>query len=548
MLSRWPHAVRLLAACTSLIVATASCSKVETALSGGRVNSFTQPHVLRIAMDEDVTTLNPWFSTTLAVNDVAEMTMAYLFRYNKRNQLQPELAIVLPTRLNGGISTDGRVITYHLRSGVHWSDGAPFDADDVVFSFRQYLNNRNNVGDRTGWRYITSITKKSPYTVTIGLKQPYSVFESTFFSGGGPCILPKHLLGKYQALNDVPYNAMPVGIGPFRVSQWKRADEVVLLPNPYYWRGIPKLSRVEFHIIPSRNTVLQQMQTGDVDLWIPAPASFINPLKALQGYTVSMQPSYMFSHIDFNLSRLVFADVRVRQALRYATNRKLLMEKISHGIGLLQESPLSPAYPNVPPIIPMLPYDRDAASALLDKAGWVTGPDGIRQKNGKELRLEVALGSPEVDADSMMELIRGWWQDIGVAIDVKHYDTKLLFAQYNDGGIINKGRYDVTMFAWVLDPFDSMYPILGCNSFPPDGQNNTRYCNPEADRLMLAFNRTYDLAQQRRLKGQLMKIFVRDTPMFVTAIRENIWVANLDVKGFHPSSSSSFGDMLNVDI
>jgi peptide/nickel transport system substrate-binding protein len=538
---------RAFAACVVLALAATACTRLASGTEG-RSNSFTIPHVLRIAMDEDVPTLNPWFSSTMAVNSVAEMTMAYLFRYNRQNQPQPELATLSPTRLNGGISRDGKTITYHLRKGVRWSDGVPFSADDVVFSFKQYLNKRNNVGDLTGWRLIKAISEPDRATVKIRLSEPYSPFESTFFGNSGACILPKHLLGSYKELNDVPYNAMPVGIGPFRVERWKRAEEITLLPNDLYWRGRPKLQRIAFRVITSRTTVLQQLQTGDLDLWIPAPAYFIDRLRGLQGYSVTMQPSYGFSHIDFNLSHPALADARVRRALRLATNRRLLIQKISHGIGVLQESPLSLTYPNAPPVIPAIGFDRDTAAALLDEAGWSVGPNGVRQKKGRELRLQVAMGAPEVDADSMMELIRGWWQDIGVAIDVRHYDTKLFFGQFSEGGIINTGHYDVTLFTWQMNPFDSMYSIFGCNAFPPEGQNNTRYCNREADRLMNRYTATYDPVEQRALQGRLLKILARDVPMFVTAVRENIWVANRDLKNFAPGPSSAFSDMQNVDI
>ncbi len=525
-----------------------ACTK-EGALSlSGRTNAFTQPHVLRVAMDEDVTTLNPWFSSTAAVSDIAQLTMAYLFRYDQKNRPVPELATFFPTRANGGVSGNGRVITFHLRHGVRWADGEPFSAADVVFSFKQYLNNRNNVTDRTGWRYIRTITSSRPDIVTLTLTQPYAQFEPTFFSSGGPCILPKHLLGKSVELNDVSYNALPVGIGPFKVAAWKRADDIVLMPNALYWRGMPKLARIDFRIIPSRNTTLQAVQTGDIDLWLQAPAYFIDRFRRLPGFVVQMEPSYTFSHIDFNLAHPILADVRVRQALRYATDRRMLRDKIAHGIGILQESVLSPTYPNAPAMISLLPYNREKAAALLDSAGWLPGPDGIRQKNGRQLRLDFALGSPEVDSDATVELLRGWWQDIGVAIDVKHYDTKLLFAPYKENGIIFSGRYDVTMFSWQLDPFDSMRSILGCDAFPPYGQNNTHYCNEKTDRLMHAFDRSYNPIVQKQLKGGILHALIHDVPLYPLLIRENIWVANADLKHFHPSAASSFDDMMNVDI
>ena len=98
------------------------------------MNAWTTPHVLTIADDADVTTLNPHLSTFASTANLSEMTMAWLVKWDEHNQPYPELATAVPTQTNGGVSKDGLTVTYHLRKGVKWSDGAPFDADDVVFS------------------------------------------------------------------------------------------------------------------------------------------------------------------------------------------------------------------------------------------------------------------------------------------------------------------------------------------------------------------------------------------------------------------------------
>ena len=98
-----------------------------------RQNAFTHPHVLRIGDIGDVTSLNPMFSQYLGLGHLASLTMAYLVKYDAHNRPIPELATVVPTKANGGVSADGKTFTFHLRRGVKWSDGAPFDADDVVF-------------------------------------------------------------------------------------------------------------------------------------------------------------------------------------------------------------------------------------------------------------------------------------------------------------------------------------------------------------------------------------------------------------------------------
>jgi hypothetical protein len=119
-------------------------------------NAYTQPHVLRIGDTQDFNTLNPHLATALILNDLSQLTMAYLVRYGKNNQPVPELATSVPTQANGGVSKDGKTITWHLRRGVKWSDGAPFDGDDVVFSANAVNNMANNEVGRDGWELITT--------------------------------------------------------------------------------------------------------------------------------------------------------------------------------------------------------------------------------------------------------------------------------------------------------------------------------------------------------------------------------------------------------
>src|ERR1700676_4627843 len=143
-------AAALLAACTKTGQVGPSAGG-SSGGSEGRAKAYTTPHVLRTGDTQDVDDLNPHLSTSLILGNLNQLTMAYLVRYDKHNQPTPELATVVPTEQNGGISKDGLAITWHLRKGVKWSDGEPFDGDDVVFSANAVNNPANNEIGRDGW-------------------------------------------------------------------------------------------------------------------------------------------------------------------------------------------------------------------------------------------------------------------------------------------------------------------------------------------------------------------------------------------------------------
>jgi len=515
-----------------------------------RQNSFTHPHVLRFGDIGDVDGLNPMFNQQLILSHITSLTMAYFVKYDIHNHPIPELLTVVPTQANGGISSDGKTFTFHLRRGVKWSDGAPFDADDVVFSEQQMLNPKNNILSRDGWDKIAKVDEPDKYTVIFHMKERYSSFLPTFFgtAGANPAIIPKHVLEHIADLNTDPYNAKPIGIGPFRVVEWRRGDRVIMEANPYYFRGRPKLERVEYHIVPSRDTIVTQLQTGELDMWPIAARAYYPRLQALKGFTTIKQAGYGFGHIDFNLNRPLLADVRVRRALAWAIDRNVLRDKVGHGIGIVQNGIYAPTSPFFDASIKTTPQDVPKANALLDQAGWKRGADGIRVKDGQRLSVEFVSNTGSPDTDTQIELIRGWWKEIGVELDRKNYDPTLLFAQPEAGGIVNNSKFDAIVFAWYLNSVGDLSGLYGCQNFSPKGQNVLHWCNKRAQAAMDAALREYDEGRRKQYVDIVQEELAKDVPTYVTSIAEDIYAYNSDLKNFHPNAVSSFDDFMNVDI
>ncbi len=535
--------------CLLALSALAACSKAGgSGQSGGR-HPYTHPHELRFSAASDIQQLNPLLEESLYEEYLASMTMAWLIKSDDRGNLVPELLTEVPTQRNGGISADGKTIAYHLRKNVVWSDGVPFDADDVVYTTKQILNPANNVVSRDGWELIEKIDEPDKFTVIYHLKQPYSSYAITFFSTlqANPAVLPKHLLAKYPNLNQVPYNSLPVGIGPFKYQSWKRGDSVTLAANERYFRGRPKLDRIIFKLVQDRNVVLEQIRTHDLDLWIPVSAHFFPQVQALPAIATSKIPSNTFDHLDFNMSRPIFAERAVRSALRYAIDRRTINEKVQNGLYLLSETPVTPASP-YHLAIPLVPYDPVKANKLLDDAGWKRGADGIRAKQGRRLSISFAssIGSP--DTDTVIELIRGWWKPLGVELSVKHYLATQFFAQASEGGIIYGSKFDVAYFAWGSDPGADLSNLYACYRFPPNGQNDMHWCDPAATAAMDGAKVNYGFTERKKYIDIVQRRLVEAAPTVVTSTRQQLAGYNDDLKDWHPNSLSPFDDMMNVDI
>jgi peptide/nickel transport system substrate-binding protein len=534
------------------VIAIAGCTKVETQTANGAAaaHSYTIPHVLRYTTAEDIAGLNTHLVTQTTLAYMAALTMAWLTKTGPHNEPTPELATVVPSKENGGISSDGLTITYHLRKDAVWSDGKPFTADDVVFSTKVVLNPANNEISRTGWDKIVKIDEPDKYTIVYHLKVPYAGFVYQFFSSAGanPCILPKHLLASYPNINNIPYNSLPVGIGPFKYTQWKRSDYVEMVANPTYFRGRPKLDKVVFQIIPDRNTVLNELQSHEIDLWTSISAGYYDRVSAIPGLHVLKQPGYYFGHVDLNTSHPVLQDPRVRAALRMAMDRETIKAKIRHGLGIVQDNMVAPTNPAFDKNVPTTPFNIAAANQLLDRAGWARGPGGVRQKNGVRLSLVFATSTGTPDNDQMIELIRGWWQQIGVQIEVKRYLSAVLFGPYSTGGILYTGKFDVASFQWSGDPQGDLSNLYECNQVPPAGQNIVHYCNAKVDAAMEKFKTLYSFPARQPYADFIQSQLQQDVPTIVITINDDIFAYNSDMTGFHPNQLSPFDDFMNVDI
>lgn len=505
--------------------------------------------MLRIGDNQDITTLNPHIGTATSLGNLSELTMAYLVRYDAHNRPTPELATQVPTQANGGISKDGLTITWHIRKGVKWSDGRPFDGDDVVWSTNAVNNPANNEVGRDGWDLITKIDEPDKFTVVYHLKQPYSPFLPSFFgsAGANPCLLPKHLLAKLPNINNADYNSKPVGIGPYRYVKWVRGDHIDLEANPYYWRGQPKIKKIVYRFIPDRNTLLTQLTTGEIDMWPYVGEGYYQRTAAIPTAHVYRQPSYYYSHMDFNTTRPIFKDPLVRTAFEYATDRATILEKVNHGSGTLSEVQLTPVSP-MHTDRPLRPYDLAKANAMLERAGWVKGADGIRAKNGAKLSFTLATTTGTPDADQLIELVRQSWQAIGVRFEVRRYTAALFFGPYAQGGILYNGKWDVTTFSWGMTPDADYSPQNGCALMPPKGQNVTRLCDPQIDALLKQEKAAYDEGPRKAIIAKLDARLAQVVPYYVLYIRDDIHAYNKDLRNWKPNSVSPFDDFLNVDI
>lgn len=530
---------RRVAACALAVIAVlTACTRTASPPRAHGRHAFTIPHVLRLGDISDPDTLNEYLSAMDLVYFLSSMIYSYMVVADEGGHLQGDLATGVPSLANGGISKDGRTYTYHLRHDARWQDGVPLTSADVKFSWQAVVNPDNNTLHREGYTEVASIDTPDRYTVVVHLKRRYPPFVTKFFTPlqeGGKPILPAHLLAKYRSINQVPFNAAPIGSGPFRFVKWERGREIVLDRNPLYYKGVPKLKRIEFFVIPNDQTMLTEVRLHHIDLVATPPNTLYAQYRRLTDVTTRLYPWNSQSLLIVNESHPGLDDVRVRRALAESIDYGALIDKLTHGSA-------EPAYDIIPPTAlgyvknPPYRYDPAAANAALDAAGYKRRPDGVRT-NGKvrlDYTLDIITGS---DSERMIAVqVQSYFHAVGVRLSIKNFAYDQIFTPE---GPIYGNRYDFATYGVTLSWDPDMLYYIGCDFFYPKGENVYRYCNPRADALERAGLNTDDPAKRAAIYARAEPLIWRTIPYIPLYERRRIAVHNPDLRNFKVNPSSS---------
>ncbi len=509
----------------------AACTRTGTSTGNG--NPWTIPGVLRIGEKEEPDSLNPMFGHTLATDQISDLLFSSILGIDANGNVIPDLATEVPTASNGGISRDGKTITIHLRRGLRWSDGAPLTSADWMFTYHAVLNPANNTKMTYGWDRIASADAPDPYTIVIHLKEPsVAAFDILQVGGSAYPPLPAHLLAKLPNINRAPFNSMPVSSGPYVLKEWNHEMSLVFVPNPYYFRGPPRLKEIIWKIIPDPSTLLTQLRTHEIDVYPSVDTDEIPYLSDVTGIRVVKRLVANWRHLGFNMSKPQLSDARVREAIAEGVDWRYITDTVYHGYGVPAVSDVFPqswAAPTLPPYH----YNPTDARRLLAAAGWRLGTDGVLHKGNLAMRLTISSTTSDPDNEHAELVIQSVLRPLGFDIEIRNYPANVLFAQ---SGPIYSGKYDLE---WSVetngpDPDDSGY--WNSRFIPPNGADTSWLRDRIVDETSDAAARTFD-ERTRTALYQREETRIRELNPAIFAYWEIGYVAmNTDVKNYVPAA------------
>ena len=429
--------------------------------------------VLNLATNADPN-FNSWSPTGyLESEPITEVVFNGLTKWGLNYDPEPDLAT------DWSVSSDGKTWTFNLRKDAKWSDGTPFTAADVAYTFNEIVLNKSvGANGASNYRNVDKVVAVNDSTVQFVLKQAWASLPTylAYYSK----ILPEHIFKGQDPWKLNSFNKeKPVGTGPYMVTKYVSGQYVELQPNPTYFGPKPKIPKIVIHVIPDVNTQIAQLLSGQLQFVTLADPALVAKLESVKNVQVTAVLDNVWYWVALDQSQPRFQDLRVRQALEMAIDRDAMIKGVLKGYGQVATGPIAPVQKhwfnsNVQP----LPYDPEKAKALLKEAGYTPGPDGTLQKNGKPFVIDMPAGQYGVLTPAS-ELVQQYWQAIGVKVNLSVMDWNSFIKQV----VVNR-KYDASL-AWWNTPTDPDQYTYFASVNAGKGYNIPGYKNAELDKLFL---------------------------------------------------------------
>jgi len=411
------------------------------------------------------------------------------------------------------------LVVFNLRNRVRWHDGEPFTSRDVVFTYHAIMDDATASPRKPDFDLIQSIEATGLHTVRVTYRKPYSPALTSWMIS----ILPAHLLeGKPQEWWTKHFNRSPVGTGPFKFGEWKTNEFIRVVRNPdFFGAPGPWLDAIVFRFLPDQLSLRLAFETRQVDFWSAEPWA-VAAFEKDRRFTVFSSPTSSYTYIGWNLKRPLFQDLRVRQALAHAVDIPAMVKYILYGHGTQSTGIFTPQMwffnPNVTPFT----YDPAKARALLDEAGWVPGPDGIRMKDGQRFSFTLMTNNGNEIRRDIAALVQDGFKAIGVEVKVELYEWAVFLKNH-----VNKGDFDAIVLGWSLGNDYDQFQIWHSSQTNPEQLNVVGYKSPEVDRLLESIRQEYNREKIISMAGRMQEIIYHDQPYLFLYVPEStsaMWV------------------------
>ncbi len=465
------------------------------------------------AVEGEPTSLDPAFDydfvSGLATSSITEPLLVFC---ENDQQLCPNLAEAWE------VSPDGLVYTMHIRQGVKFQDGTPMTVEDVVYSMDRVRN--PDLGSYVGWMLasVATIEATDDKTVVITLSAPDALFEYALASTAAHVVSKAFVEKNGDKFGKPEVGSM--GTGPFKFAEWKTGDYQRLVRNDDYWNkanGGPYLDEITIKILPEPTTRVAGLQTGEIDFMVAmVPSDQYATVQQVESVDLSFIPSYYGEWITFNMQKAPFDNVKIRQALNYAFDKKGIRQLYYGPDALDTKATLvnptlwtfeKDAWQAAWDALPAYDQDLEKAKALLAESGVAD------QLNGTEIAYYESTPSVKGAAESFIDSMGKLGIEIKARKVTYQESVALQFGPHDD--------YDILVGSWgsdFPDPSGNLLPNFGIANVGPGGANASNYQNAAVDKALVDQNALpTDKAKRAALLIEAQRLIAEDSAVIVTA-------------------------------
>jgi peptide/nickel transport system substrate-binding protein len=423
---------------------------------------------------------------------------------------------------------DPLTYVFHIRGGVHFHDGRPLTSHDVKWTFDSLLQGKIRTTRAAAYRYVDHVDAPDDFTIVFHLKEPFSTLLWNL-SDGAMGIVP------YGSLTEMTSN--PIGSGPFRFVSAETDNEIVLARNDAYWGQKAHVERLRFTVVPDTTTRALELRKGSADIASNALTSDMAlALEKEPNLEVEHAPGTVLSYLAFNLRDPILRDVRVRQAIAFAIDRRPMIEYLWRGFAQPAASILPPQSWAYNADVPKYEFAPDKATKILDDAGYPA-------INGVRFHLTMKTSTEETTR-LMVAVLQQQLHAVGIVLDIRTFEFATFFAD------VTTGAYQIYSLRWIggnEDP-DIFEYAFHSDKFPPHGANRSYYVNPKIDQLINRGRAETDPARRKPIYAEIQSILAADLPYINLWFLDNVLVHSRRVRNLPLNPSGNYDFLKTAEI
>jgi len=423
---------------------------------------------------------------------------------------------------------DALTYVFHLHSGVRFHDGSMLTSRDVKWTFDSLLQGKLRSTKTAVYKYVERIETPDPNTVVFRMKEPDATLLWNL-SDGAMGIVP------YGTGDEITLH--PIGSGPFKFVSAETDREVILDRNDGYWGGPAKVPRVRFAVVPDETTEALELRKGSGDIAINSltPDTVVT-LKQDANLSVEHGGGTRLAYLGFNLRDPILKDVRVRQAIAYALDRRPMIEYLWRGLAQPARSILPAQSWAYNGDVPAYAHDPEKANRILDIAGY-------RAVNGIRFHITMKT-STDANTRLMVAVMQQQLREVSIALDIRSFEFATFFAD------VQHGAFQMYGLRWIggnEDP-DIFEYAFHSSKFPPNGANRDYYSNPRVDTLIDKARREVDPKARKPLYDEVQSILADDLPYINLWYLDNVLVHTNRVRNLRLNPAGNYDFLRTAEL